>query len=175
MKKRQVEKISYDGLVVFTDGYAINDNEIMFLSIFGNKTAVRGLWSALMAGHWVQHARKGAMHANQANKWRVHTKILPSKIAQAILIPQQLQLIHGESDFLFISQDNDEEQFFLYLDKKSKIPLRSSWAKWLFQNALADSMLEAMVSFNLEAYYYRGNDDWLSQLVTRGIKQKVLI
>ena len=43
MQIKQTERIGFGGLIVYTDAYALNESEIMFLSIFGNKTAVRGI------------------------------------------------------------------------------------------------------------------------------------
>ena len=120
MQIKQTEKMGFGGLMVYTDAYALNESEIMFLSIFGNKTAVRGIWASLMAGKWIDHAGKGRLHVRQDNKWRVHAKVLPSKIAHAILVPQQLHLKQINDDFLFINQEGDMARFFLYLNRASK-------------------------------------------------------
>lgn len=174
MPVKQTEKMGFGGLMVYSDAYALKESEIMFLSIFGNKTAVRGIWSALMAGKWIEHAGKGSLHVRQENKWRVHAKILPSKLAQAILIPQQLHLKHINGDFLFIRKEGDTERFFLYLNRASKVPLKKEWTGWLFRKALEDQMLTQLICLNLEAYYYQGYDDWLAEIVSDGIRQKIL-
>jgi len=174
MQIKQTERIGFGGLIVYTDAYALNESEIMFLSIFGNKTAVRGIWSSLMAGKWIEHAGKGNLHVRQENKWRVHAKVLPSKIAQAILIPQQLHLKQINGDFLFISQEGDRDRFFLYLNRASKVPLKKEWTSWIFRKALESEMLTQLTCLNLDAYYYQGNDDWLAEIVSEGIRQKIL-
>ncbi|MCK5612329.1 hypothetical protein KAR91_61220 [Candidatus Pacearchaeota archaeon] len=176
MIEKKVEKISYSGLEVYTDAYALKDCDIMFLSIFGNKTAVKGIWSALLIGRWIDlftdYERE--IHVNQDNKWRIYTKVLPSKIAQAILIPKQLCIKRMQEDFAFIAKENPEESFFLFLNKASKIPLKKEWACWLFEKALQKEMLIELTSLNIKAFYYEGNDEWLCQAVTTGIQEGTL-
>jgi hypothetical protein len=153
LSNKQPQEMSFGGLTVFADAYVLNGSELMFLSIFGNKTSVRGIWSSLMAGKWIEHAHTGAVHVNPDHKWRVHAKVLPSKIAHAILIPQQLNLKQINNEFLFIAGEGGMDRFFLYLNRASKVPLKREWSKWLFNKAKAEEMLTELTCLNLEAYH----------------------
>ncbi|MEK6921892.1 MAG: hypothetical protein AABX82_08435 [Nanoarchaeota archaeon] len=172
----RVEKIAYGGLEVYTDAYALYENEVMFMSMFGNKTAVKGLWSSLMLGKWIDLFTKVERNifAKEENKWRIYMKSLASGIAHAILIPQQIHLKRVKDEFVIIgfSEEKIRESFFLYLNKVSKIPLKKEWADWLFLKAGREDMLKELTTLNITAFYYQGNDDWLSEIVTSGIKGK---
>jgi len=134
---KKVEKVAYGGLEAYTDAYALYESEIMFLSLFGNKTAVRGIWSSLVSGRWIDLLRETGeqIFAQGDNQWRICFKNLPSGIAQAMLIPQQLNLKRVKDEFVVIghSEERLKESFFLYLNKVSKIPLKKEWTDWLFR------------------------------------------
>ena len=175
---RKIEKIAYFGLEAYTDAYALYENEIMFMSMFGNKTAVRGLWASVVSGKWIDLSSKieCQIYARGENKWRVHVKNLASGIAQAMLIPQQLRLKHVKDDFVVIgnTEERIRKSFFLYLNKVSKIPLKEEWTEWLFVKTGRECMLTELRTLNIIGFYYQGSDELLSEIVTSGIKKKVI-
>jgi len=175
---KKVEKIAYGGLEAYTDAYALLDNRIMFMSMFGNKTAVKGVWSSLIAGKLIDlfTERERGICVEVRNKWRIYSKSLPSGIAQAILIPQQIHLKRVEDDFVIIgtSKQRVKESYFLYLNKASKTPLKKEWKDWLFRKSIEDCTLTELDTLNITAFYYEGSDDWLSEIVTSGIKEKII-
>ena len=175
---KKIEKVAYGGLEAYTDAYALYESEIMFLSLFGNKTAVRGIWSSLVSGRWIDLLRESGdqIFARGDNQWRICFKNLPSGIAQAMLIPRQLNLKRVKDEFVVIGHSGKRlrESFFLYLNKVSRIPLKKEWTDWLFRQAGREDMLTELTTLNLTALYYQGSDDWLANVVTRGIKEKVI-
>ena len=175
----KVHKISYGGLEVFADAYALDGDQVMFMSMFGNKTAVKGVWSSFLSNRWVDLFAdvERVVSLDRDNKWRVYAKVLPSGIAHAMLIPQQLCFKRLRQDFLMIgySEQDIRQRFFLYLNKASKIPLKKEWSDWVFTKAKTDAVLVKLTSFNIVAFYYHGDDDWLCELITSGIKQESLV
>lgn len=175
---KKTEKIAYGGLEAYTDAYALYENEIMFMSMFGNKTTVKGLWASLMSGKWIDLFTKieRTIFAKEENKWRVYMKSLASGIAHAILIPQQVHLKRVKEEFVIIgfTEERIRESFFLYLNKVSKIPLKKEWSDWLFLKAGRDYRLTELASLNVMAYLYEGDDEWLEDVVKKGIKKAVI-
>ena len=172
----KVEKIAYGGLEAYTDAYALYENEVMFMSMFGNKTAVKGLWASLMSGKWIELFTKieRQIFAREENKWRIYAKSLTSGIAHAILIPQQVHLKRVKDEFVVIgfSEEKIMESFYLYLNKVSKIPLKKEWTDWIFLKAGRDYRLQELKTLNIMAYFYEGEDEWLEDVVKTGIKKK---
>ena len=174
----KVEKIAYGGLEAYTDAYALYENEVMFMSMFGNKTAVKGLWASLMSGKWIELFTKieRQIFAREENKWRIYMKNLASGITHAILIPQQAHLKRVKDEFVVIgfSEEKIRENFYLYLNKVSKTPLKKEWTDWLFLKAGRDYRLQELKTLNIMAYLYEGDDEWLGDVVKKGIKEKTI-
>lgn len=160
-------RISFEGLEVYADAYAVQADSFKFLSLFGSRVSVRAVWSALLSGAVV--ALDGEPHRmEKEDSWKVFQRILPSGALHAVLYPKLADLARIQNEFIVLGRAREEieKRFYLYLDRVSEIPVSHEWSEWILKETFDAGKAAWLKTLHLLAVSYRHDEAWLENLIT---------
>jgi len=175
-KETEFSLIRFEGLTAFTDIYVIQEEALMFLSLFGSRVSVRAIWSALLESASVSLGNE-TLKLDSKAKWHVLQKLTPSGVLHAICLPDLLEIAKVRDEFLVLGTTREEMEwrFFLYLDRISETPISPEWCSWIFKKALCDEKAKWLKATNIFAVQYRHDETWLEGQITNFLKRKMKI
>ncbi len=173
-----VGSVSFGGLRAYCLGYAIDtdsDNHVIYLSLVGYRTAVRGVWAALLENHAIEIA--GQLF-RRAEGGYLHKSIqLPeSNLEHMLLLHHQAAVSQVEPNQAFYLLSDSAEppyaRFFAMLNRAVAAPMLPSWTEWLWQEGQEQKLIHALdTTRGTHAWRVQAEDaDWLA-LIQRGIQE----
>lgn len=166
-------RVCFDGLEAYADAFAVREDRIAFLSLFGSRVSVRALWSALLNGSGVFLDDK-PFCLEGMDSWQVFQRILPSGALHAVLCSGLVDLARIQNEFVVLggTQEQVAERFYLYLDRVSEIPVSPEWSGWIFAEAIRTGQAVWLRTLHLSAVMYRHDEPWLESLITGFLARK---
>ena len=172
-----VGSISFGGLRAYCVGYAIDtdaDDHVIYLSMVGYRTAVRGVWAALLENHALEIAGQLFRRAEGAYLHRSvqlpetnleHMTLLHHQAAVAQVEPNQPCYLLNESD------EPPYARFFAMLNRAVAAPMLPAWAHWLWQEGQEEGLIHSLTATRgTHAWRVQADDaEWLA-LIQRGIQ-----
>jgi hypothetical protein len=133
-----IGSVSFGGLRAYGLGYAVDpDTEgTIYLSMVGYRTAIRGVWAALMDNRAVELSNQVLQRAEGA--YLSKTVQLPeSGLDHMVLLHHQAAIPQLEAGQSFYVLSGDEtppiERFIAMLDRAAAVPLVSAWGYELWK------------------------------------------
>lgn len=182
-----VGSVSFGGLRAFGLGYAVDpDTEgTIYLSLVGYRTAVRGVWAALMDNKAIELT--GQLLRRAEGAYLSRTMQLPeSGLDHMVLLHHQAaipQLEAGQPFYLLSSatlgatqNEIPIDRFIAMLDRATAVPLYSSWAAWLFRQGIKRKLIEPLPETRgVEAWRVGADSELWLALIEHGIQQGALM
>ncbi len=172
-----VGSVPFGGLRAYCVGYVIDadtDDHIIYLSLVGYRTAVRGVWAALLEHHALEIA--GQLFRRAEGAYLHRSVLLPeTNLEHMLLLHHQAAVAQLEpNQALYLLNDSREPpyaRFFAMLNRAVAAPMLPSWAEWLWREGekkeLITSLIAARGAF---AWRVQADDaDWLA-LIQRGVR-----
>ncbi len=174
--------IRYTGLFAYVEAYAKGTWAYPVLSLFGAKTSVRAIASALVSRKselYINHVKRTQEVYLIPGDYRIFCKTLPCGACHALVINRQALLKHCSPPSFYIVRRREEQgplpsRFFTFLDRLVPVPLLGGWADWLWKRGLEKGEIEALDGFQLTAYECRVDLDGLKRDLSEAIKKKQL-
>jgi hypothetical protein len=134
-----VGSVSFGGLRAYCVGYAIDaeqDNHVIYLGLVGYRTAVRGVWAALLEHKPIEIA--GQLFRRAQDPYLHRSVQLPeSGLENMALLLQQASVNHLEpNQSFYLLNDSDDPpfaRFFAMLNRAVAAPMLPAWAQWLWR------------------------------------------
>ena len=179
---RAVPIIHYTGLFSFVEAYAKDAHAYPFLSLFGAKTSVQAIASALVS-------RTPEVLLDQEGEsrevwvtpgaYKLFSRTLPSGANHVLVInTRALHRYCALPSFYIVSREEILDQlqlrYFSFLDRLVPIPLLKSWARWLWNRGVKRGEIEALEGHHLSAYECRVDLESLKKDIKEAIKKKQL-
>jgi hypothetical protein len=177
--------VSFGGLRAYGLGYAVDpDNEgTIYLSLVGYRTAVRGVWAALMDNQAIELGSQ--LFRRMQGTYLSKTVQLPeSGLDHLALLHHQAAtpyLEAGQPFYLLNSTTLDisknemphvADRFFAMLDRATAVPLDSSWSEWLFRQGLKHQLIEPLSDRRgIEGWRVSADSELWLALIEKGIQQ----
>ncbi len=173
--------LSWEGLEAHCLGYVLDNRsygQLIYLSLVGFRTAVRGVWAALMGNRWLQVDGR-SIHRAQARYQRITTRLPEQGLDHLVLIHPQATLKFMELGKPFYLLSGTEEptlaRFVAMLDKATRTPLLPVWAGVLFQRGLERGLIEPLeVSHGTHAWKVEADDEAWLDLVRDNLMRRKL-
>lgn len=172
-----VGSVSFGGLRAYCVGYAVDadqDDHVIYLALVGYRTAVRGVWAALLEHKPIEIAGQLFRRAEGAY---VHRAVpLPeSGLENMALLHHQASVTQLEPNQPFYllndSDDSPYTRFFAMLNRAVVAPMLPQWAEWLWhegQNKELITQLEA--TSGTHAWRVHASDEVWLELIQTGIR-----
>ncbi len=181
-----VGSVSFGGLRAYGLGYAVDPDTggTIYLSLVGYRTAVRGVWAALMDNKAIELA--GQLLRRAEGAYLSRTMQLPeSGLDHMVLLHHQAAIPHVEPGQAFYllsgAQDGatqDElpvERFVTMLDRATAAPLHPSWAAWLFRQGIKRKLIEPLPETRgVEVWRISADSELWLALIEHGVQSGAL-
>jgi hypothetical protein len=177
-----VGSVSFGGLRAYGLGYAVDADteETIYLSLVGYRTAVRGVWAALMDNKGIELA--GQLFRRAEGAYLSRTMQLPeSGLDHMVLLHHQAAIPHVEPGqaFYLLSGTQDGatqddlpvDRFVAMLDRATAVPLYPSWGAWLFRQGIKRKLIEPVPETRgVEAWRVSADSELWLALIEHGVQ-----
>jgi len=176
-----VGPLSWEGLEAHCLGYVL-DNEsygqLIYLSLVGFRTAVRGIWAALMGNRWLQVDGRSINRA-PVKYQRITTRLPKQGLDHLVLIHPQatLKFMEPGEPFYLLSETDQPPlvRFLAMLDRATRTPVLPDWARVLCQQGLERELIEPLeASRGTHAWKVEANDEAWLELVRDDLVRRKL-
>ncbi len=176
-----VGSVSFGGLRVYCVGYAIDadaDDHVIYLSLVGYRTAVRGVWAALLEHHALEIAGQLFRRAEGAYLHRA-VQLPETNLDHLVLLHHQGALSQLEPNQAFYLLNESDEppyaRFFAMLNRVVAAPMLPTWAEWLWREGKKKELIAPLeATRGTYAWRVQAEDaEWLA-LVQRGVQRRQL-
>lgn len=175
-----IGSVSFGGLRAYGLGYAVDpDTEAtIYLSLVGYRTAVRGVWAALMDNRAIEMANQVLRRAEGAYLSRT-VQLPESGLDHMVLLHHQAAIPHLEAGKEFYVLNSDDtppiERFIAMLDRATAAPLLKSWGAELWKQGLKNKLIEPLADTRgVEAWRVSADSELWLALIEKGIKRGAL-
>ena len=163
--------VSAAGFSATADAFArdAESGDLWFLSMVGSQTALKAIWASLLKQPpEVAHLIKGADGAELSGgylrcsipfrtigTWTTKIARLPVTGGWHAIVHTRLAEYRFERDeFLLIGRSEDEAPALhhRFLDRRSALPLHSTWAPWLWRRGLRNGEIRPLQSTGITGY-----------------------
>lgn len=170
-----IGSVSFGGLRAYGLGYAVDSDtgETIYLSMVGYRTAVRGVWAALLDSRAIEIS--GQLLRRAEGAYLSRTVQLPeSGLDHMVLLYHQAalpQLEAGKSFYLLNGTDAPPlERFIGMLDRATAAPLLTQWAVELWKQGIKNKLIEPLAETRgVEAWRVSADSDLWLALIEKGI------
>jgi hypothetical protein len=175
-----IGSVSFGGLRAYGLGYAVDpDTEgTVYLSLVGYRTAVRGVWAALMDNRAVEIANQVLRRAE--GTYLSRTVQLPeSGLDHMVLLHHQAATGHLEAGQAFFVLNNDDTppigRFIGMLDRATAVPLLQTWGAELWKRGMKNKLIEPLTDTRgVEGWRVSADSELWLALIEKGIKRRIL-
>ena len=163
--------ISAGGFSATVDAFARDDRTegLWFVSMVGSQTALKAIWASLLkqppdTAHLIRGGDGMALSGGYERcqipyetlgTWTTKIARLPSSGGwHALVYTKQAEYAFEKDSFLLLAQSAAEVPALhhRFLDKRSPLPLHSSWAGWLWERGIAEEEITPLQSVGISAY-----------------------
>jgi len=161
--------LCWEGLEAHCLGYVLDNRsygQAIYLSLVGFRTAVRGIWAALMGNRWLEVDER-SIHRAAVKYQRITTRLPEQGLDHLVLIHPQatLEFVEPGMPFYVLSKGKEPPlpRFIAMLDKTTRAPLLPQWAETLWESGIENELIETMeASRGTFAWHVTAQDDaWL--------------
>ncbi|MEW5719053.1 MAG: hypothetical protein AB1817_10530 [Chloroflexota bacterium] len=175
-----IGSVSFGGLRAYGLGYAVDpDTEAtIYLSLVGYRTAVRGVWAALMDNRAVEMASQVLRRAEGAYLSRT-IQLPESGLDHMVLLHHQAAIPHLEAGKEFYVLNGDDtppiERFVAMLDRATAVPLLRTWGADLWKQGTKNKLIEPLANTRgVEGWRVSADSELWLVLIEKGIQRGML-
>ena len=175
-----IGSVSFGGLRAYGLGYAVDpDTEAtIYLSLVGYRTAVRGVWAALMDNRAVEVASQVLRRAEGAYLSRT-IQLPESGLDHMVLLHHQAAIPHLEAGQAFFVLNNNDtppiERFVTMLDSATAVPLLRMWGAELWKQGMKNKLIEPLAdTCGVEGWRVSADSELWLALIEKGIQRGML-
>ncbi|CAG0991338.1 hypothetical protein ANRL3_02797 [Anaerolineae bacterium] len=176
-----IGSVSFGGLRAYGLGYAVDldTDATIYLSLVGYRTAVRGVWAALMDNRAVELSNQVLRRAE--GTYVSKTVQLPeSGLDHIVLLHHQAAIPHlepGQSFYVLNGNDTPPiEQFVAMLDRATAVPLLPTWGAELWRQGVKNKLIDPLADTrSVEGWRVSADSELWLALIEKGIQRGVLM
>lgn len=176
-----IGSVSFGGLRAYGLGYAVDpDTEgTIYLSLVGYRTAVRGVWAALMDNRAIELSNQVLRRAEGV--YVSKTVQLPeSGLDHMVLLHHQAAIPHlepGQSFYVLNGNDTPPiERFVAMVDRATAVPLLTTWGAELWKQGVKNKLIDPLADTRgVEGWRVSADSELWLVLIEKGIQRGVLM
>ena len=172
--------VSFGGLRAYGLGYAVDPETeaTIYLSLVGYRTAVRGVWAALMDNRAIELSNQVLRRAE--GTYVSKTVQLPeSGLDHMVLLHHQAAIGHLEAGQPYFVLNHDDtppiERFIAMLDRATAVPLLQEWGAELLKRGMKNKLIEPLTDTRgVEGWRVSADSELWLALIEQGITRGTL-
>ena len=172
-----IGSVSFRGLRAYGLGYAVDTDTdaTIYLSLVGYRTAVRGVWAALMDNRAIEIAGQLLRRADGAYLSRT-VQLPESGLDHMVLLHHQAalpQLEPGKSFYVLSGNDGPPvDRLVGMLDRATAVPLLPPWGGELWKQGLKNKLIEPLAETRgVEAWRVSADSEMWLALIEKGVQR----
>lgn len=176
-----IGSVSFGGLRAYGLGYAVDpDTEgAIYLSFVGYRTAVRGVWAALMDNCAIELSNQVLRRVEGAYLSRT-VQLPESGLDHMVLLHHQAAIpqLEAGQPFYVLNDTNTPpvERFIGMLDHATAVPLLKTWGAELWKKGLKDKLIEPLSDTRgVEGWRVSADSELWLALIEKGIRRGALM
>lgn len=176
-----IGSVSFGGLRAYGLGYAVDpDTEgAIYLSLVGYRTAVRGVWAALMDNRAIEMSNQVLRRVEGAYFSRT-VQLPESGLDHMVLLHHQAAIPHLEAGlpFYVLNDTNTSpiDRFVAMLDRATAVPLLKTWGAELWKIGLKNKLIEPLSDTRgVEGWRVSADSELWLALIEKGIRRGALM
>ena len=163
--------IEAEGFHAFADGFALDGQWVIFLSIAGSKDAVKAIRATLLTNHWL-NVGIHEICLLPRTKYGTSVKALPSGIVHTAIF---MKNDPGQSQTYYALTARPEPRvsdlYFTAIIKHSAVPVHSGWKAWLYKRAVQRKEVEALTAHGVHGIKISLDDTSLAEDISTALKK----
>jgi hypothetical protein len=175
-----IGSVSFGGLRAYGLGYAVDPDTdgTIYLSLVGYRTAVRGVWAALMDNRAIELSNQVLRRA-EGNYLSRTVQLPESGLDHMMLLHHQAAIPHLEAgQAFFVLNQNDTppiDRFIAMLDRATAVPLLNTWGAELWKQGLKNKLIDPLADTRgVEGWRASADSELWLALIERGIQRGAL-
>jgi hypothetical protein len=176
-----IGSVSFGGLRAYGLGYAVDpDTEgTIYLSLVGYRTAVRGVWAALMDNRAIELSNQVLCRVEGAYLSRT-VQLPESGLDHMVLLHHQAAIpqLEAGQPFYVLNGTNTPpvERFIGMLDRATAVPLLKTWGAELWKKGLKNKLIEPLSDTRgVEGWRVSADSELWLALIEKGIRRGALM
>ncbi len=176
-----IGSVSFGGLRAYGLGYAVDpDTEgAIYLSLVGYRTAVRGVWAALMDNRAIELSNQVLRRVEGAYLSRT-VQLPESGLDHMVLLHHQAAIpqLEAGQPFYVLNDTNTPpvERFIGMLDRATAVPLLKTWGAELWKKGLKNKLIEPLSDTRgVEGWRVSADSELWLALIEKGIRRGALM
>ena len=176
-----IGSVSFGGLRAYGLGYAVDpDTEgTIYLSLVGYRTAVRGVWAALMDNRAIELSNQVLRRVEGAYLSRT-VQLPESGLDHMVLLHHQAAIpqLEAGQPFYVLNDTNTPpvERFIRMLDRATAVPLLKTWGAELWKKGLKNKLIEPLSDTRgVEGWRVSADSELWLALIEKGIRRGALM
>ncbi len=163
--------IEAEGFHAFADGFALDGQWVIFLSIAGPKDALKAIRATLLTNHWLNVGIHEVCLLPRT-KYGTSVKALPSGIVHtAIFIKNDLDQSQTYYALTARQDFTEADLYFTALIKHSAVPVHSGWKTWLHKRAVQGNEVETLTAHGIHGIKISLDDTSLAEDISTALKK----
>lgn len=172
-----IGSVSFGGLRAYGLGYAVDPDTdgAIYLTLVGYRTAVRGVWAALMDNRAIELSNQVLRRAE--GTYVSKTVQLPeSGLDHMVLLHHQAAIPHLDAGHaFFVLNQNDTppiERFIAMLDRATAVPLLETWGAELWKQGVKSQLIDPLADTRgVEGWRVSADSELWLALIEKGIRR----
>ena len=176
-----IGSVSFGGLRAYGLGHAVDpDTEgAIYLSLVGYRTAVRGVWAALMDNRAIELSNQVLRRVEGAYLSRT-VQLPESGLDHMVLLHHQAAIpqLEAGQPFYVLNETNTPpvERFIGMLDRATAVPLLKTWGAELWKKGLKNKLIEPLSDTRgVEGWRVSADSELWLALIEKGIRRGALM
>ncbi|MFQ5853017.1 MAG: hypothetical protein ACE5JU_20850 [Candidatus Binatia bacterium] len=171
MTTNDLVPIEAEGFHAFTDSFASDESSVIFLSMAGNKDALKAIRAQLFINRWLS-AGVHDLSLLPRGKYLTITRALPTGTPHmAIYLKEE----RNSSDIRYALTLNPKvlypDLYFAALVKHSAVPVHPDWKAWLYKRAVGKKEIESLTAYRMRGIKINFNDENLAEDISNTLKR----
>jgi len=167
------------------------ESGMVLISLLGPHTVLQAVWGVLIAGQTIELTDGTTLHRQSdlkqieeggpgTGKIRYHRSITRfSDIEQAHLVMTAetaiIQVEPGQRSYLLAADlQGDPDRFFAFWNRTVPLPARLSWAPYLWEAGLRQSVVRPIAAYGCHAWAIEPRPEQWSEIIRKGVVSQLL-
>lgn len=172
-----VGSISYNGMNCHCVGELRREEQVIYLSMVGYRTANKALWAALMESRNALQIGSKVLARRMPGQYLHDEKPLPDiGMANMILLHHQASVLHNEPNMEFyvlcdVQHTAIEERFFAMLNRAVSLPMRPEWTHFMMDWGSRNGVINPIRGKGITGFSVNPDADYWMACIKEGIRK----
>lgn len=179
-------RVEHKGFECWSDGFRAQGADLVFISLFGNRNAVRAVWASLLAEHGRKGYREGVSLgvggrygderfslARGVDYTTVSHPLDDRQVHVVLVHPGATTKVSPFDPSFFLLGDTPTVQYWPRFNRMCRVPLRAGWREQVWDLGVTARLIHPLSGMGIAGHAIDVGDAW-AEVVTSALREGVL-